>query len=329
MTTSRQIIYLKGGLGMVALAALLTTTGCSSEEAQALEPDAPETRSLLFNIPLASNAGDACHDLQIFLYDTAGNELLGQMEVTGTEPMDDGSQLVHGLLPLTCPAISNDSLCCHMVVLGDCPETDGAPQSVKALTFGANSQKMPLYGAHDVRTRLDRRIEVLAPTMQLLRAGAQITVNLAQELTDAGISLKSATLKEANQKGYCTPDHPTKLITSEGMATGMVFRPNTDAKGDVMLHAKGASAMEALVPECATPEGEVLELALEFERNGEAYTGIFGQTLYCKNYVDNVPFDIVRGHHYIFNIRSLQTEGAVEVVVEDWTETTAEDITFN
>ena len=327
MSTSKQYIYIKGGMGVLTLAALLAMTSCDNDAEKAAAYPEPETRGLLFNIPLA-NEDNVCPDLQIFLYDTAGDALLGQMEIIGTELLEDGSQLVHGLLPMECPAISEDSLRCHMVVLGDCAETNGEPQAIQALTFEANAEKMPLYGAHDVRTRLDRRLEVLCPTTHLLRGGALMTVNLGDDLINAGITLKSATLKEANRRGYCTPAAPTQLVTSEGLASRYIFRPDVTTKGDIALLAKTTATMEALVPECAAPEGGVLELALEFERNGEAYTGIFGQTLYCKNYVDNTPFDIVRGHHYIFNVRSLQTEGDVEVIVEDWTETTAEDIIF-
>ena len=286
------------------------------------------TRGVVFNIPLA--AEDAVStDLQIFLYDSKGTEKLGNVEIIGTEELEDGSQLVHGLIPLECEAIKDDMLQAHMVVLGNCAATDGDVESLQRLTFNANDARMPMFGSHNVQTRLDNRLEVLCPTTYLLRSGALVTVQLGDELKDAGIALKEATLLQGNKTGYCAPLHATKLNTASDLSVSYIFNPDASQKGNIALQSQANGAMEAFVPECKRPENGVIELNLEFLHNGESYSGIFGQTVYFKNYADNEPFDIVRGHHYIFTIRSLQTEGDVVVKVEDWTSKTAEDVIFN
>lgn len=307
-------------LGMAAVS-------CSHEEQWEAESDEVLTRGVSFSIPLSAEES-SLSDLQIFLYDATGAEKLAQIEITSVEEQEDGSQMIHGLLPTTSPAIKGDSLECHMVILGNCPATDGSPVSLQTLTFEANTNSMPMIGAHQVKTRLDRRLEVLCPTTYMLRSGALVTVRLSEELLAAGITFRGAKLLNGNQSGFCAPRYTTKLNTSDDLSTSLIFHPDTLQKADVPLQVMADGSLQGLMPECATPAEGPLELHLDFLRDGADYTGPFGQKLYFKNYADNVPFDIVRNHHYIFTIRSLQTEGDLEVKVEDWEQESAEDVIF-
>lgn len=305
----------------------LTVVSCSHEEQWEAESGEVSTRGVTFNIPLSAEES-SLSDLQIFLYDAAGTEKLAQVEITSIEEQEDGSQLIHGLLPTTSPAIVGDSLGCHMVILGNCPATDGSPASLQALTFEANDSLMPMIGAHQVKTRLDHRLEVLCPTTNMLRSGALVSVRLSDELLAAGITFRGAKLLNGNQRGFCAPRYATKLNTSEDLSSSLIFHPDDRQKADIPLQVMTDGSLQGLVPECATPAEGPLELHLDFLRDGADYTGVFGQTLYFKNYSDNTPIDIVRNHHYIFTIRSLQTEGDLEVKVEDWEQETAEDVIF-
>lgn len=329
MSTSRQN-KITTGSGIAWSLGLLLLANASCQE-EALSPDVlpqEQTRSVMFNIPLLAE-GVESPDLQVLLYNATGEQFLTKVELTGVENQADGSQLLHGLIPVDCQAIDNDRLVGHLVVLGNCPIAAGPIEELQSLTFQANCPNLPLYGAHDVQLRMDKRLEVLCPTTQLLPSGAWVTVRLADELAQAGIALQQVTVKQVNQTGYCVPLSATQLVTSADMATALIFRPDSRTQGDVMLSARADGSMQALLPECKTPGDEPIEMELRFTRDGEAYTGLFGQKLYFKNYADNQPFDLVRGHHYIFNIRSLQTEGELEVVVEDWNEQTADDVIFN
>lgn len=305
----------------------MTVASCSHEAQWVADADETLTRSVTFSIPLTAEESDLS-DLQIFLYDAAGAEKLAQVEITSVEELEDGTQMIHGLLPTTCPAINGDSLGCHMVILGNCPENDGSPAALQTLTFEANSSSMPLVGAHQVKTRLDHRLEVLCPTTNMLRSGALVTVRLGDELLASGITFRGAKLLNGNARGFCAPLSMTQLNTSDDLATNLIFHPDTSQKADIPLQLMADGSLQSIVPECATPTEGPLELQLNFLRDGLDYTGVFGQKLYFKNYTDNVPFDIVRNHHYIFTIRSLQTEGDLEVKVEDWEQKTAEDVIF-
>lgn len=313
---------------LVSLSLLSLSVGsCSQSDHWIADTSEELTRGVTFNIPLSAQES-VISDLQIFLYDSVGTDKLAQVEITSIEEQADGSQMIHGLLPVTCPAINGDTLECHMVILGNCPETDGSLSSLQTLTFEANSPLIPMVGAHSVKTRMDRRLEVLCPTTNMLRSGAQVTVRLGEELSSAGITLKEAKLLNGNQTGFCAPRSATQLNTSDNLATDIIFNPDARQKADIALQMRADGSLQGLVPECVTPAEGPLELHLDFLRNGSDYTGSFGQTLYFKNYADNVPFDIVRNHHYIFTIRSLQTDGDLEVRVEDWEQKTAEDVIF-
>ncbi len=320
--------YKHGSLFAMLLSIVLCNVSCS-DDAGTEQPfcEYPSTRSVAVSLPLNTEATEI-NNLQVFIYNVAGTELLSEMEIIETEAKENGIQLVQGLIPSNSPAINNEELACRMVVLGNCPETNGQPESVESLTFNANDSQIPMIGSQEVQTHLDRNMSVMCATVNLLQSGALITVRLAESLTNAGIALGSAILKDVNKVGYCAPKQALKNNTSAEPAISDIYNPNVSSHGNLSLLAKEDGSMEALVPETSAPEAGPIELELQFTLNGEAYSGIFGQTLYLKNYADNVPFDIVRGHHYIFNIRSLQTEGDLEVIVEEWTPTTAEDVIF-
>lgn len=320
--------YKQGSLYAMLLSIVLWNVSCS-DDAGTGEPfcEYPATRGVSVTLPLSTEA-TVVSDMQVFIYNAAGTELLSEMEIIGTENQDNGVQFVQGIIPANSPAITKEELACRMVVLGNCPETDGKPESIKALTFDANNRQIPMFGSQEVKTHLDRSMSVMCATVNLLRSGALVTVRLSESLINAGIALKTAVLKDVNKIGYCMPKQAIRINTSAEPVTSDIYNPNVSRHGNLSLLPKADGSMEAFVPETSAPEAGPIEIELQFTRNGEAYTGLFGQTLYLKNYVDNVPFDIVRGHHYIFNIRSLQTEGELEVVVEEWTPTTAEDVIF-
>lgn len=286
-----------------------------------------KTRGVAVDLPIAGIENPNT-DLQIFLYDEA-KDLAGEVMILNCDPITEGTIMVHGLIPAECTAVTSDTLQGRMVVIANCEKTVGSMDDVMGLKFEANTVKAPLFGAVSIRKQLDARFEIEAAEIPMLQSGAMITVQLDKMLTDAGLSLGTVTLKDANKSGFAAPKEATTLCTNKELSESLIFNPDESVKSDIEFLETKEGTRIAFVPECAAPAADKsLEIELQLLRNGEAYSGNFGNVLYMKNYADNTPYNIVRGNHYIFNIRSLQKDAELEVKVEEWKEETPEDVIF-
>lgn len=299
---------------------------CSDESRMENNLEA-QTRALAINIPLASSDIPDT-DLKVLVIDQDGKNVVGEVEIDTFESQKDSSQLIHGFISADCNAINNDKLNCKLVVLGNCEKVPETTAAIRKMKFEANPTHYPMYGAVSVEKTLDSRFEVMCAEVPLLYSGAMITVQLGEFLKNEGISLGDVILKNANKYGYIAPNSATIYNTATDLDQSKIFNPDDSAKEDIKLQKQANGAMIGFVPECTAPTGAPLEITVQFIRDNKTYSGNFGNKLYLKDYATNKPFDIIRGNHYIFTIRRLQTDVDLEVKVEKWNEVSPEDVIF-
>lgn len=323
----------------------LTATACSeNEETPAVELGQQTTRALKVTLPLDGTRVSSAK-FRVLLFNGSGTQLVATIDDVLADTDANGNIAnLHLNLTESHPALSGNKLIGRLVVMANCPTVSETPNAkeLSELTYTMGDSDVPMYGAIDINLDLYNSYEVTAPAVELLRSAAMVTVELGQNLLDEGIRLSECYIpQEVNTTGYCLPS-PSVITISKDYKDEAIFRPlsKTTAAGLALTSIDGGKSMNVMIPEVLN-DGS-LSMKLDFTCNGAPLTGEFANTIHFKDYAKNLPFNLVRNHHYIFTITALTTSiyvdaadsedeetGDLTVLVKDWNHEEPETIVFN
>ena len=234
----------------------------------------------------------------------------------------------------TVPTEVNEPGDYKIVVLANCtaPTEDITWNGLKNIVYeksGTTVDKIPMWGFLEAYLTLEEgKRQTLEEKLPLLRAMAKVTVALTPGMVTKGFALKGITLDKYNTKGYvgpteALPDGVTATNTANLDQEGCINVPEQTASEGLQLTVKD-NAVEFYVPEYDNTEGDatmtvVLSYTDPTTKVEETFT--YSEGIKFMSYTeagvpetDPVYYDIVRNHHYKFNIINAAIDGPLYVV---------------
>ena len=225
----------------------------------------------------------------------------------------------------------------RFVVLANCKDSDlPSPitwDGLKNIPFeksGTSVGKIPMWGFLNADIELNPGQKLPLGELPLLRAMAKVTVALTPGMVTKGFALKGITLDIYNTKGFVGPTEALPV----GVNTAAKNTANLDQEGCINVPEQTASeglqltvkdnTVEFYVPEYDNTEGDatmtvVLSYTDPTTKVEETFT--YSEGIKFMSYTeagvpetDPVYYDIVRNHHYKFNIINAAIDGPLYVV---------------
>lgn len=188
---------------------------------------------------------------------------------------------------------------------------------LSGLSFPYDSSFIPMWGVSSIHaTVIPGKQTILDKPIYLLRAMAKVEVTLDEKLLSDGYSLDNVTLENYNEQGYCLPSAYKNASSTELLDTEDVFHiyPSFKEKQRVFRQNETQSSYIIYVPEYQNIRS----------KNTSYMKVTIKQKVYhldFKYYETGNPFDLVRNHHYKFNILSIAPDDInsnLYYKVEDW-----------
>ncbi len=326
--------------------------------------DSPASRTWgsTYDSEEATKAENTIQNMQVILFNTAGNVCYGELENVQYFATDHDTYKEYefqGSIPVsavgTDKLVVNDKLNCKIMVLANCA-IDFSASEFNATTALNNlsyeianiyssstglKAGIPMWGIHTVSNlTVDRNYATYLPQdIYLLRSVAKIQIRLSNKAREDGFTL-TPSLSHYNTKGNCQPTFPDletgKYLpeTTKTLAQESCIRANNSGKGTGLTFMGNATdGYYAYVPEYEISVVENVTNAvinLGLLKNGES-TSVETTTLQFRNYVNGKPtgdkFNIVRNHIYDYVINEINDgyNMALTCVVQNWSEAEVEE----
>lgn len=235
----------------------------------------------------------------------------------------------------------------RFVVLANCEDTDLPSQitweGLKKIVLeksGTAVNKIPMWGFLNADIELNPGQKLPLGELPLLRAMAKVTVMLTDNMVTKGFALKGITLDKYNTKGFVGPTevlpsnapddaelNSTSAIDQEDcihVYTADGYTPSTNLEFTVANQGIKNNAVEFYVPEYDNTEGDATitvvlsytDPTTEVEETFTYSKGIKFMSYTSTGEPEATPvyYDIVRNHHYKFNIINAAIDGPLYVV---------------
>ena len=268
--------------------------------------------------------------LKVFVYSTTGT-LLGEVTNKEVRKVDTNVYKFNGQLVIE--NLTTSTLQCRLMVYANCIESDE--------TFDFNVQYIPMWGVKETTLQLAKgELTQLTEPIYLLRSMAKVEVKLADNIAD-DFDLSSVDVDKYNTTGNVLPFGASTATDTKNLKQIDVFNvySSYDEENSPLRftedkdeNGEGTGVFYVYLPEYKNVDDDGNELTSASKM--AVFINDKDYTLEFKNYIDNIPFNIVRNHYYQYVITSV-TENEVEVElslryqVMDWSEITNIPMEFN
>ena len=163
-------------------------------------------------------------------------------------------------------------------------------------------------------------------TVSLLRAVAKVAVGLRSDMKQRGYSIASATVNNANTRGYCLPLGYASVMYTSQLDFASTPRFFASPTSHAAIGGDGTAYLAEYDNTSATAEPSTITVVLN--RNG-AYEGTY--TLLFRGYDSDgaptgAPFDIVRNHLYYYTLYKSSDQMEITLSVRPWNVRQHDDI---
>ena len=204
---------------------------------------------------------------------------------------------------------------------------------------GASVDKIPMWGFLKAKLTLKKCERQDLDDLPLLRAMAKVSVKLTQGMVNNGFSLKSITLNKYNTKGFVGPTevlpsnapddaelNSTSAIDQEDcihVYTADGYEPSSGLEFSVANNSIKDNSVEFYLPEYNNSNKDATMTVVVSYKDPDTQTVeefTYYKGIEFKNYNATTGegtdeyFNIVRNHHYMFNIINAAIDGPLYVV---------------
>lgn len=271
--------------------------------------------------------------LQVMVYSLSDGSYVGKVErikYTRADAENNVYELL-GELAVNEEQIVDGKLNCKMMVFANCPEVAGNTSltGISGLFYQYNTKYIPMWGVKaytNLELKEGGRADLGA--ISLLRALAKVEVKLSGTAAQ-NFSLRNVSLNKYNKQGYCLPTGYAGATDTKGLDTEGVFNVYASSEdGSLTFKEVGANDFIIYLPEYNPTTASELAMGISLYRKSGEAASVSDPHVYFKDYATNTPIEMVRNHHYLFNITdvtdnegltldflALPWEGVVEVDV--------------
>lgn len=210
---------------------------------------------------------------------------------------------------------------CKIMVFANLGENNIISEStdLSQLSFPYDNRYIPMWGVSSINvTVTPGKRTILEKPIYLLRAMAKVEVTLDNTLMTSGYSLENVILENYNTSGYCLPQGYADVSSTEQLDTENVFHvfsPPSDKGQTLSFRQNEDKSYTIYVPEYQNVGANASRSCMKVTIKGKVYNLDF------KDYQTGEGFNLVRNHHYKFNILSIAPDGIdgeLYYKVEEW-----------